>query len=76
MTVTGTGFISSDQLVCQFGTFAVVSAQFVTETHVQCVANNVGSLNVGTLALEISNNNQDYTTNGVEYDYSRMCMLL
>lgn len=71
VTVSGTGFIASNQLVCRFGTFAVVAAQFVSSTHVECPSNSVGAGDVGTVALEISNNNQDYTTNAVEFDYSR-----
>ena len=66
--------MSSDQLRCKFGTLTPVTASRLSASVLQCLspARNV----TGSVAVEISNNNQDYTSNAVQYAYVTPISLL
>jgi len=67
VTVMGNYFRNSDELYCLFGTHPRLRGQFISITHVLCVSpQDTGPT---TMPLEITNNNQDFTTNGVVFEY-------
>jgi len=72
VTVTGTEFLDIDTLYCRFGTYSPVPATRVSATELECFS-HVASAGAGTVSVEISNNNQDYTSDGVLFEYQRMC---
>jgi hypothetical protein len=65
ITVTGSNFVDSPNLRCKVGTVAHAGT-FVSVTKVRCTtpANPAGAL-----AVEISNNVNDYTTDAVLFTY-------
>ena len=67
LLVAGTNFVHSapNWLRCRFDTLSVI-ATFVTSTQVYCVS---PSHDVGDVAVEVSNNNADYTADGVLFRY-------
>eukprot|EP00698_Gefionella_okellyi_P014432 TRINITY_DN4005_c0_g1_i5.p1 TRINITY_DN4005_c0_g1~~TRINITY_DN4005_c0_g1_i5.p1 ORF type:complete len:1114 (+),score=261.18 TRINITY_DN4005_c0_g1_i5:484-3825(+) len=66
VSVTGMYFYRSALLMCKFGTSTAGAATFQTATSLQCLA---PSHSAGTVALELSNNNQDFTSNAVSFTY-------
>ena len=62
VTVVGTNFVSSSHLVCRFGSLSPVAASWLTVTTLACTAPTAAA---GSVALEVSNNNQDFTGNAV-----------
>lgn len=70
--VAGSEFLFVPQLTCGFGTDPSqrTVATFMTSTRLRCYS--PASIAVGTVALEISNNNQDFTSNGVQFEFQGM----
>lgn len=66
VTVIGTNFVRSYGLFCRFGTEAR-AATYDSAVQLRCEAPPVASN--GSVALEISNNNNDYTASGLFFDY-------
>ena len=66
VTVTGTNFFASSGLVCRFGTASGIAATWVTASLLQCLSPATAA---GAVALEISNNNKDYTSNSVQFTF-------
>jgi len=60
VTITGTGFLNSNYLRCQFGNSMVVNAIFVSSSSVRCTAPS-GS---GSEQVFVSNNNQQFISIG------------
>jgi hypothetical protein len=70
VSVYGSGFKPGIEfLKCQFGGSAPVFSTFITSTELRCISPPQPA---GFVALEISNNNQDYTTDAVPFTYQRM----
>ena len=75
VTVTGTAFVNSNQLVCKFGTLPLASGEFVSSTRVLCTS--TASPATGAVSLSLSSNNQDFTS-GATFTYlgiSLVCCL-
>jgi hypothetical protein len=66
VTVTGSGFINTPLLVCRFGT-VVIAATWIGATSIECTSPAVAS--AATVALEMSNNNQDFTLDNSVFGY-------
>jgi hypothetical protein len=66
VTISGKNFIPSSALSCKFGS-STVSARFVSNYRVECIVPKVAPLLV---ALEVSNNGVDYTSNGLKFKIS------
>ena len=71
ITVTGAGFVQRQTLTCKFGT--AVSAAFWHSTVLLTCASPAVAV-AGAVALEVSNNNQDYSANAVQFTYQRMSL--
>jgi hypothetical protein len=71
VTVFGSNFVNSPLVSCRFGSM-VVFATFSTATEVSCVA---PARDVGGVAVEISENRQDFTTSGIGFTYQRTDLL-
>ena len=71
VTVAGSNFVYSPDLVCQFGNI-VAPATYITGTSVACAA-PAGS--AGKAVVEVSNNRIDFTSNGVEFEYYQSMMV-
>jgi hypothetical protein len=54
-------------LRCKFGTVESVMTTFTTSTELRCLS---PAQALQTLTLEVSNNNQDYTSNAIAYEYN------
>ena len=67
VTVFGTNFVNSSSLVCKFGVIVVPVLQFLSPSRLIC--NSVPSDN-SKVAVEVSNNKRDFTTNGVQFLFS------
>jgi len=72
VTVTGANFVSSPNLNCRFDLLRV-NASYVTASTIVCIT---PAHAVGNVTCEVTNNGQDFTTNGVVFDYQRMCPAL
>ena len=65
--VAGTNFMSGPGLMCRFGAGNTpVSARFISSTQLECTSLPHSPVNV---TLEVSVNNQDYSTSGVIFEY-------
>ena len=64
VTVTGAGFYGPT-VYCRFGV-SVVSSTPASSTHVVCTTPAAAA---GSVAVEMSNNNQDFTADNVQYLY-------
>jgi len=74
VTLNGTQFINTQHLVCLFGTHPRVVAKWHSSTTIECLSPvEVGAT---TMAIEISNNNQDFTQDGVVFGYEGSCLSL
>lgn len=70
VTVFGYNFQPAPEFSrCTFFGSAPVYASFVTSTELLCVS---PPQSAGTVTLEVSNNNQDYTLSGVVFTYQSM----
>ena len=68
VTVSGTNFVNTAALQCRFGTAAAVVASFMTTTSVMCMSPSTTT--PGQVALEVTNNGNDYTTSNVLFRYN------
>eukprot|EP00698_Gefionella_okellyi_P014440 TRINITY_DN4005_c1_g1_i2.p1 TRINITY_DN4005_c1_g1~~TRINITY_DN4005_c1_g1_i2.p1 ORF type:complete len:2826 (+),score=696.32 TRINITY_DN4005_c1_g1_i2:356-8479(+) len=66
VVVGGISFVSSSTLVCRFGSFPASAASWLSATRVQCAS---PPASVTSVTVEVSNNNQDFTTNGQLFEY-------
>lgn len=66
VTVTGTNFVNSAGLVVKFGS-RLTTLTFVTASTATCIAPSAAT--TGAVAVEVSNNNADFTANGVQFTY-------
>lgn len=66
VTVTGTNFVSSFDPHCRFGNGSASPATYVSPVQLVCAST---ARSAGTVTLEVSNNNQDYTTFALEFTY-------
>ena len=65
--VTGKSFVAHPALMCRFGTgSAPASARFISSTQLECRAPPHSAANV---TLEVSVNNQDFSTSGIIFEY-------
>ena len=63
----GFNFVDSDSLHCRFGGNGVaVPARWISSSKVECVA---PAHTKGSVAVEVTMNNADYTANGVAFDF-------
>jgi len=74
VTVTGTGFVRGAELYCRFGTLARVPATWYSTERVVCASNSV--VNATTLPVEVTSNNQDFSTSTIVYDYVGMSVYI
>jgi hypothetical protein len=72
VTITGTNFVQTPLLRCKFNSTIVV-ASYLSGTTCKCVA---PPHEAGHVLVDISNNNQDYTTDGLFYEFFRTLSLL
>jgi hypothetical protein len=70
VTVFGSKFRSTPYLSCSFGSVKGVRATFINSSALACISPPY--LTVGYVPLEVSLNNQDYTSNGRQYWYQGM----
>ena len=63
--VAGTNFVAGSGLTCRFGAGVPVSAQLISRTQVECIS---PALAAGNVTLEVSINNQDYSSSGVVFE--------
>ena len=66
IVVRGTNFINSLQLHCSVGTSMQLVATWTSTTEIRCQAPAQAP---GSVAVEVTNNNQDYSSEGVMYTY-------
>jgi hypothetical protein len=66
VAVFGTNFLAESRLACSFGSVAATAAVFKTSTLVFCTAPAQAA---GAVALEIANNGQQFTGDGVQFTY-------
>ena len=67
VTVLGNHFLRKEELFCKFGTHASAIATYVTYTHVECLSPVAAAPE--TCAVEMSMNDQDFSTNALQYQY-------
>ena len=73
VTVFGHDFVPDVEfLKCRFAGSAPVYTTWITSSELRCVSPPYPP---GVVSLEITNNNQDYTSDGVLYTYQRTCTL-
>jgi hypothetical protein len=74
VSVFGQRFRDTRELYCKFGAHVQVPATYRSSTMVLCLSNPWGFATSGTtpytVPLEVSNNNQDFTTTAVSYEYT------
>ena len=68
VTVYGSSFLNVRELYCRFGTNTQSAGTYATSTAVRCVSAAHASVDVA-VAVEVSLNNQQFTTWGVLYEY-------
>ena len=68
VAIAGTGFENTGSLSCMFG-MEVVPGSFISTEEVMCIAPLSLSSSADFVAVEISLNGYDFTTNGVLYEY-------
>lgn len=67
VSVAGAAFLDTYTLVCRFGAATPVRATYVAATLLLCESPATGT--TGSVPLEVSNNNQDYTADAVPFLY-------
>ena len=70
--VYGSNFVNSVYLRCKFGTSAATAGVWQSASVVQCVS----PAGTGSGALEVSNNNVDFTAAGLQFVYNGACWCL
>lgn len=70
VTITGSLFRNTQFLRCAFGDITGVYATFMSSSQIKCISPPHAA---GTVALEVSLNDQDYTSNGALYTYQVRC---
>jgi hypothetical protein len=70
VTVRGTGFIETQELSCRFGNNAPEVALFRSETELSCVAPPWSRGDPVTIAVEVSENSQDFTDDKISFTYN------
>lgn len=68
VSVTGTNYLSTYVPVCMFGTYSPVTASVLSSTLLKCFS-PMATGGVASVNVQVSMNNQDYTTNVVLYQY-------
>jgi len=68
VTVTGINFVDTPLLRCKFDQL-LINATFVDTSTAICIS---PPHPVGNVSVEITNNNQDYTSDNVQFRYYRM----
>jgi hypothetical protein len=67
LSVTGTNFLARIALMCEFGAGGSRTwATYVTATRLMCMSPAHAA---ATIELHVSNNNQDFTTDAVQYGF-------
>lgn len=66
VTLTGAGFIQSASLVCKFGNAVVAYTGFTSASVMVCAT---PAHVAGTVSVEVSNNNADYSFSGSAFTY-------
>ena len=74
VTVNGHYFTDTHPTHCKFGTHAPVPSTWVTATRIRCTA--PAETAATTMAVEVGNNNQDFSSSGVVYTYQRNATVL
>lgn len=69
VTVFGNYFLHKEGLYCQFGTASSAPATYITYTHIECLSPPVNTSR--NVSVEVSINDQDYTTNQILFEYLR-----
>ena len=67
LTIIGSGFFDSSELICSFGNHATVLGQFVSEKIVRCITPEY--LEQGIIMVEVLMTGSNYSTNGVLFRY-------
>ena len=76
VTVYGNHFVNTKLLRCQFGGILTPVQRYVSSTEITCYAPDLRRIGrPGSVNIEITNNNQTYTTNGVRYMYDAQAMV-
>jgi hypothetical protein len=71
--VAGKNFINATDMICQFGS-TVVAAEFISSRQLACVSPPGDFL--GSVAVEVSTNYQNLTSNNVQYQYIAPVLVL
>ena len=66
MSVSGSGFVSSPQLACRFGTQAAAEIVFVSSNLLKCTSPSGVE---GSVSVEVSGNGADYSSDAVQFRY-------
>ena len=67
VTVTGLTEIDNELLFCKFGSHAPSPGTWIALQTVECTS--PAESGATTMAVELSNNNQDFTTSGIVFEY-------
>ena len=67
ISIHGENFYETNATYCKFNGTTLITPIFINTTQIICVSPNVSA--EGTVEIEISNNNQDYTSYGFIYYY-------
>lgn len=74
VTVLGNHYLHKEKLFCQFGSNPSAIATYITYTQIECLSPPVAAPE--NCSLEISINDQDYSSNALQYQYLGMLILL
>ena len=66
LTVNGANYVNSGNNFCRVGAGTIVSAAYVSATRVTCT---MPSGTAGATAVEVSNNNVDFSSSGIQFTY-------
>lgn len=75
VSIIGTGFFQSPDLMCRFGVEPPRSAQLVSDTELLCNAPPWAWGQLPEVPVEVSENGVDYTRDGVQYTYTNAPVL-
>jgi hypothetical protein len=70
--VTGSYFRDEYWLTCSFGAAGIRNATLSSSTLLRCLSPTAAG--AGTVSLEISSNNQQFSSSAVPYLYQRTCV--
>ncbi|KAJ1464998.1 hypothetical protein T484DRAFT_1866907, partial [Baffinella frigidus] len=73
VAVSGDSFLNRPELVCRLGEGIVTQARFMSSSEVLCVTS---PSTVGSSVLEVSNNGQDFTTDGVTFEAKSLVKIM